>query len=356
MKDKMSSKERYLTALNMGEPDKVPMVDYLLNKDIFRNILDIEPEKWSLKRNFATHLVLGLDSIYVEYCTASTYKAKYLKEEVYLNEWGAAVKKDPASWPADFTVQFVIENEDDLKRLKVPDPYRPERYEEIVEVIELNRDRIAIGGGVLGPVTQAWMLMKPEKIMWNLYDNPKLIKDMFKIMNDFNIAVGLNEIKAGVDHIWISEDIASTANTFFSLKVFREQVYSFLDEMITEFRKARKDIPIIFHVCGNFKLFMEDILRLSIDAIHPFQQVAGWDIKEVKEKYGNRICIITGVDQTRTLPYCTPKEVEKECKRILEIGKKGGGFIFSSDHSLHEGIPFENIWAMINAVGKYGYY
>lgn len=352
----MNSKERYITALNMGKPDKVPMFDFLINKNIFRKTLSIEPKDWSLKQNYAASLVLGFDGIYLNYGTASSYKAKYIKEDVYLDEWGAAVKKDPASWPVDFTVQFVIENEDDLKQLKVPDPDRPERYEEIVEIIELNRDRIAIGGGVLGPVTQSWMLMNPEKIMWNLYDNPRLIKDMFTVVNDFNIAVGLNEIKAGVDHIWISEDIASTTNTYFSLKIFKEQVYPFLEKMIKEFRKVKKDLPIIFHCCGNFRLFIEDIISLGIQAIHPFQQVAGWDIKEVKENYGDRVCIITGVDQTRTLPNCTPKEVEKECKRILEIGKKNGGFIFGSDHSLHEGIPFENIWAMIKSVDKYGLY
>lgn len=356
MRDKMSSKERFLTSLNMGKPDKVPMVDFFLNKDIFRNTLDIEPDKWSLKRNYAAHLVLGYDSIYVEYGGSITYKTKYVKKDVYLDEWGAAVKKDPASWPVDFTVQFPIEDESSLKKLKVPDAEKPERYEAIKEILKLNRNRLAVGGGVLGPITRAWMLMNPEKIMWNLYDNPKLIKEMFKILTDFDIAVGLNEIKAGVDYMWISEDIASTTNTYFSRAVFMEQVYPFLEKMIAEFRKAKKDIPIIFHVCGNWKLFAEDILGLGIQGIHPFQQLAGWDIKEVKEKYGDKICPVTGVDQTRGLPYFTTQEVEKECKRILKIGKKGGGFIFSSDHSLHEGIPFENIWTMVKARDKYGYY
>lgn len=57
-----------------------------------------------------------------------------------------------------------------------------------------------------------------------------------------------------------------------------------------------------------------------------------------------------------TLSSCTPEEAEMEAKKILDIGKVGGGLIFGSDHSLHEGIPFDNIWAMVKACDKYGYY
>ncbi len=352
----MSPKERYHTALNLGIPDKVPMMDFLLNEEIFKNTLGCVPEGWSNLAMYAAHLALGIDGICVVSGPSPDYKVEYIREDVYLDEWGAALKKDPASWPVDFTVEFPIKDRESLKKLKVPDPERAERYESILQVLELNKDRLAVGGGVLGPVTQAWMLMNPEKIMWNLYDDPKLIKDMFKMLNDFNIRVGLKEIEAGVDHMWISEDIASTTNTYFSLEVYREQVHPFLEEMIDAFRKAKKDIPIIFHCCGNFKLFIEDIINLGIEALNPFQQAAGWDIANIKKDYGKRVCLVTGVDQTYTLPNETPQEVEMEAKRILDIGKKGGGLIFGSDHSLHEGIPFENIWTMIKARDKYGYY
>ena len=34
----------------------------------------------------------------------------------------------------------------------------------------------------------------------------------------------------------------------------------------------------------------------------------------------------------------------------------GGGYILSTDHSIHDGMPFENVMAYIEAGKKYGVY
>jgi uroporphyrinogen-III decarboxylase len=52
----------------------------------------------------------------------------------------------------------------------------------------------------------------------------------------------------------------------------------------------------------------------------------------------------------------TPAEVEAEVKECLAIAKAGGGFILSTDHSIHDGMPYENIMAYLTAARKYGSY
>ena len=52
----------------------------------------------------------------------------------------------------------------------------------------------------------------------------------------------------------------------------------------------------------------------------------------------------------------TPEDVIKETLECLKIGAPGGGYVISTDHSLHDDIPLENIKALIDTVMKYGTY
>ena len=52
----------------------------------------------------------------------------------------------------------------------------------------------------------------------------------------------------------------------------------------------------------------------------------------------------------------TAEDVRNEVIDCLKIAAPGGGYIMSTDHSLHDDIPLENIYALIDTVKKYGKY
>jgi uroporphyrinogen decarboxylase len=353
----MTSRERFFTALNHKEPDRVPIFDFPMMKEIWRDTIGMEPS-FTCKEQLAVALIMEMDSVALFSGPSSDWEFKFVdgSDNVYRDEWGQVYRIDPVSWPLNAPIEpYIIKDESDLKNFKPLDPHRPERYEEMQKVVEMNNGRIALGGVVNAPLTQAWYLHGAENIMWNVYDKPQFLKDMFRMFNDFWIPNGIHQIETGVDYIWIAEDLGYSSGPFFSLDVFRSILKPFIKEMIDEFKKV-KDIPMLLHCCGDFKIFTEDFLEMGIVGIHPFQRTAGWDIKEVKEQYGDRVCIIGNIDSSQTLPYGTLDDVEKEVKETIEIAAGGGGLVVASDHSLHDGIPMKNIWAMYNAVKKHGVY
>jgi len=97
-----------------------------------------------------------------------------------------------------------------------------------------------------------------------------------------------------------------------------------------------------------------DLAQTKIAAIHPLQRTAGMDLRTVKEKYGKQWCIIGNIDSSRTLPFGTPTDVAAEVKEAIDIAAPGGGYILASDHSLHDGIPVENIVEMFRTGREYG--
>jgi uroporphyrinogen-III decarboxylase len=52
----------------------------------------------------------------------------------------------------------------------------------------------------------------------------------------------------------------------------------------------------------------------------------------------------------------TPDDVMRETLECLKKGAPGGGYVLSTDHSLHDDIPLENVIALIDMVKKYGKY
>ena len=80
------------------------------------------------------------------------------------------------------------------------------------------------------------------------------------------------------------------------------------------------------------------------------------DVQIVKQKYPGKICPIGNVNNKTTMVTGTPEDVINETLECLKIGMPGGGYILSTDHSLHDDIPLQNVKALIETVHKYGNY
>jgi uroporphyrinogen decarboxylase len=65
---------------------------------------------------------------------------------------------------------------------------------------------------------------------------------------------------------------------------------------------------------------------------------------------------VGNVNNKTTMVTGTPEEVAAEVKECIEIAAPGGGYIMSTDHSLHDDIPSENVHALIETTHKFGVY
>jgi uroporphyrinogen decarboxylase len=80
------------------------------------------------------------------------------------------------------------------------------------------------------------------------------------------------------------------------------------------------------------------------------------DLKDVKERYGSRICILGNVDCRYVLPFGTEEDVRRDVHRCIDAAAKGGGYVLASSNSLHANCKVENIYTMIDEARKYGKY
>ena len=112
----------------------------------------------------------------------------------------------------------------------------------------------------------------------------------------------------------------------------------------------------IKHTDGNIYALLDMIVDAGVDAINPIEPAAGMDIRLVKERYGNKVCIIGNIDCGELLSHGTVEEVEQAVRDCIAAASPGGGHIITSSNSIHSSVNPENYLAMVRAVHKYGQY
>ncbi len=350
----MNRQERFLTALKLQQPDRVPMFDFLFQEPLYEALIGHKPGGYNGADAVKCALALDHDGVWLPFGGFSGYQPRYLSENVYQDEWGTTYQKEPSSWPIDAPIDYPIKRRDDLKGYVAPDPTLPGRTAEILAARDMENDHIALLGGVQGPLTTAWLLMGYENISFALYDDPDLLTEVFKISNEFFKEAARRSVEAGCVGIWVSEDLGDSRRGFFRLPHYQKYILPPFVEIVEYV--AGLGVPVLLHACGCITDYLPDIAQTKVTSVHPLQRTAGMDLKWFKEEYGKRFAIIGNIDSSRTLPYGTPDEVEAEVKEAIEVAGKGGGYVLASDHSLHDGIPIENIRRMFEAGQKYGRY
>jgi uroporphyrinogen decarboxylase len=348
----MQRNERFLTAVRNRQPDRVPMFDFLFQKPIYQALIGRTPGGYNARDAVECALALNHDGIWLPFGGFNGFQPQYLAENVYVDEWGTTYQSNESAWPIDAPIDYPIKARADLNQYRAPDPTLPGRTNELDMARKLDTDGLAITGGVTGPFTTCWLLMGYERICYYLYDDPQLLVDIFRIANDYNKEAARLAVAAGAEAMWISDDLGDSSRGFMRLNHFRQYYLPYLDELVSWVDGL--GVPVLLHCCGRFIDYLPDLAQTKISAIHPLQRTAGMDLRWVKDHYGQRFAIIGNIDSSRTLPFGTKEDVAREVIESIDIAAPGGGYVLASDHSLHDGIPVENILELSRVGSEYG--
>jgi len=347
----MTSKERFLCALDLGQPDKVPIHDFLFSPPLFEAVTGVRPKSYDSVQAVECAIKLGFDAVWIPVGGYAGYTPQNIGDNKYIDEWGTTYKTNGMSWPIDGPVDYPIKNREDYKNWTAPNPYDDERVAPLKNAIKYNENRIALLAGILGPFTTAAMLMGYEEMSVAFYEDPELVRDLLKEGAKFSLVCGKALIEAGADSLIMGDDLGYNSGLFISPEMMREYVLPVIDDMVTELQKAGG--KVILHCDGNVNKIMSDIADTGMNAFHPMERKANMDIKYIKENYGKKMCLFGNVNTSTTLPFGSFEDIEEEVKECLRIAGPGGGYVIGSDHSISQGIPVENAFHFFETIQKY---
>lgn len=244
----------------------------------------------------------------------------------------------------------VITTMDELERFRFP---RPEEidYSRAERVRGLTPDGMGVIGQYGDIFTMTWEMMGFENFSIAVREHPDLVAALNRRVGD--LVVGMFKAFASsddVDVLWYSDDIAYTEGLMVSPAVLDLYFFPWLRTIGQLARASGK--PLIYHSDGLLYRVMDRIAACGVDALHPIEPKA-MDIAEVKTRYGDRFCLIGGVD-VDLLARGTPEEVRAAVHRNIEAAGTGGGYCVGSGNSIPEYVKLENYRAMLSAAFEAG--
>ena len=260
------------------------------------------------------------------------------------------------SYPEDvFPVieQTTIRSMEDVDRIAKANVYtnRMERFLKGVAILKNElKEEVPIACEYISPFTIATRLRGTNEIMVDMYENPELIRALQDAFVPLDIEIGRALIKSGVDYIFYGADMECPL--LISPNHYREFVHEPTSKVVNEL--SRLGARVLPHMCGAIiKTGIVDmLLELDIHGIMPgnLTQETVLDLRELKDKVGDRICIFDNINPNGPLLIGKPEEVTAETLAHLEKARGMSGYIFSTSGTTSPVIPRKNFEAMNHEV------
>jgi len=327
-----------LTALNHKEPDRTPICEMFVSPSFISN-----NRKGLSYMDFVDEV--GFDVVAIP----SRHLYKKVGKDLFIDDWGVTYN-DSGEWQLTEIVN-PITSLDDLARFQVPDYRADYRLEELRQAVARFKGKKAIAFFVRDAFSRPRKLMGMDNLLLSYLADEELAHAVTEMSVHYNISLALRAIEEGADIVFSADDYASNANTLMSPAVFRKFIAPGLKRIVHAVHE--RGAKYIKHSDGNLSGILDDILDTGIDGLHPLQQESGMDIREVKRRYGGRICVIGNVDCVRLLPEGTPEDVAAVTRRLIDDLAPGGSYMIASSNSIHSGVRYENLVAMVKTVTTY---
>jgi uroporphyrinogen decarboxylase len=180
----------------------------------------------------------------------------------------------------------------------------------------------------------------------------------FRKKMDENIGASVRNIEeqadAGADLVINCTDYCLKEGPFYSLWVYRELIFPYLKMLVDAAHK--KGMYYIQHTDGNIWPILDELVATGIDALHSVDPSAGMKLHEVKECYGDKIAICGNVDAATTMAYGTPEQVMEEARQCIRDAAPGGGYFLTTSNCIYRGVPPINAITLSEVGKKHGRY
>jgi uroporphyrinogen decarboxylase len=337
----MNSVERVFAALRREQPDRVPILEFLIDERV-------APAAVPGCRDVADCMDrLGMDAVA---CGAVFSAVEDRADGSYIDEWGVLYRRGPEA--VAHPLAGPIRTMADARDYQAPDPDAEGRLGQLPELVQRYKARRAICFHHRAAFMWSAYLMGMDNILAGFLLQPELVELVMDKVLEANLGVVRNAIQAGAEIIVLGDDYAHNAGPMMSPGVFDTFIKPRLARMIAMIHEC--GAFCIKHSDGNLYPLLEAILETAPDGLNPIEPVAGMELARVKQLAGDRVCLVGNIDCGNLLPHGTPEDVHKAVRRAIADAGEGGGYILSSSNSIHSSCRAENLIAMVDAVHTSG--
>ncbi len=351
----MNARQRLLTALDGGEPDRIPCALGFYHVDLESlvppgqsrdNVVDVhfiqfplsaeEQKLRRLARPFAPDTRLGTPAQVTTY-TCWDYRP------------ATPDRRNPLARARSL---------DDLRRFPFPDVSQPYLVKALArQVRKLHSRGLAAGGNLphLGGelFEAAWRLRGLENFLLDLVKRPAWAHFLLDRLTDLARRNAETLARAGVDVLALDDDVGMPETMIISPAHWREFFKPRLATIIQAARAIKPDLRVLYHSDGCFEPIVGDLMDIGVNAINPLQP-DHMDAVRIRQRFGSQLALWGTVGHQTTFSFASPDDIRREVEhRIETLGR--AGLVLCPAYDIDEpDIPWDNIAAFLEAVEAYG--
>ena len=362
----MNSRERTFAALDLEEPDRVP-VDFWISKGArskLESALEMPLERFLDLHDVDLRYIEGPEYIgpplrrFADGTEEDIWGVRRRVAVVRLKEGTEEYREVAVSPLAEVTS---VEQVEEYDHWPSPDWFDYSRIEAQCEAIrEEGRVAVFMGDRLnrLAQLKPAMYLRGIEQILVDLSLDPEIARAIFGHIRRFyeSYAERIYESADGkLDLLLMGDDFGSQNGPLVSPEMWVE----FLQEGFARYAEQARayGLKVMHHTCGAVRPLVSLFVENGLDVLQSLQPEAdGMVPAELKAEFGDRLAFHGGISIQRTLPFGSPEEVREEVRDRIEALAPGGGYILCTAHNIQADVPVENVLALMKAYAEYGRY
>ncbi len=279
----------------------------------------------------------------------------YGEGDEYVDEWGVLWRSQPYETrfgPGRYTemVGHPLAEDAAIGSYVPPDPQRDSLYRDAERVVrDFGDEHFVVGVTVTTIWETAWALRGYTQLLIDMVTDEELTDAILEIPFRYHLAAAERLARLGVDMLWTGDDIGSQRGMLFAPATWRRFFKPRMAELVERVKAINPLLKVAYHTDGDVREVLPELAEIGIDVLNPVQP-ACMDPAWLKREVGDRLLFWGSIDEQRTLPFGSPRDVRDEVRLRLDTIGRGGGLILGPTHHVQLDTPLENFWAMVDTI------
>lgn len=196
-----------------------------------------------------------------------------------------------------------------------------------------------------------------DKVILDIHYEPGCMDEVFAFYHRYAVKRVKDYLSSKPQPDAIVLQGSSSSMSVISPSIFKKYNLPFIKEAT----KLCKEAGVIshLHVCGKSREVVEIVYNeTDLDVIEPLERPPSGnvDLREIKEKFGDKLALKGNVNTFETMLRGTLEDVKREAKWCIDVAAEGGGFVLATGDQVPRDTPDENIFALVETAERYGKY
>jgi uroporphyrinogen decarboxylase len=193
-----------------------------------------------------------------------------------------------------------------------------------------------------------------EALTYAYYDEPDLFDELVALYEAHELQRLEMALDAGVESILTG---GSGSITMQSPQLFRKLSLPTLKKITRMCREA--GVLCGIHSCGKERYLVEACANeTDLDYVNPLEvpPMGDCDLGDLKQNFGHKLALMGNLHTTRVMLMGTSQDVRREGLKAIRAAGGQGGFVLSTGDQCGRDTPFENIFEIVRVCKEFGTY